>query len=445
MNSGATLTLDDTTAISGGTITIDTGGKLVMDGTGLGDTISGSIIDVSGTLTMSGTDQILGGSIVIDGKLNADGTDTISGTTITVDSGGLLNTNGTVTLGDDTVTNDQAAGIVVSGGSLTLNSGTTITNTLTANSIVIDSGATLTLDDTTAISGGTITIDTGGKLVMDGTGLGDTISGSIIDVSGTLTMSGTDQILGGSIVIDGKLNADGTDTISGTTITVDSGGLLNTNGTVTLGDDTVTNDQAAGIVVSGGSLTLNSGTTITNTLTADSIVVDSGATLTLDNTTAISGGTITIDTGGKLDVLGSGNSIGSATIANTGIIDVGNGVTAAALTLSGDQVTDSGSITVQGEATLTLTATTISGTGSMTIDTGAMVIGSGVIGGSQLTLINDGIIEALGGTLEIVPSLTGTGELEIGNLATLQLDGSDAAEQITFLGNTGRPVRAQVL
>ncbi len=137
-----------------------------------------------------------------------------------------------------------------------------------------NSGATLTLDDTTAISGGTITIDTGGKLVMDGTGLGDTISGSIIDVSGTLTMSGTDQILGGSIVIDGKLNADGTDTISGTTITVDSGGLLNTDGTVTLGDDTVTNDQAAGIVVSGGSLTLNSGTTITNTLTADSIVVE---------------------------------------------------------------------------------------------------------------------------------------------------------------------------
>ena len=84
---------------------------------------------------MSGTDQILGGSIVIDGKLNADGTDTISGTTITVDSGGLLNTDGTVTLGDDTVTNDQAAGIVVSGGSLTLNSGTTITNTLTANSM----------------------------------------------------------------------------------------------------------------------------------------------------------------------------------------------------------------------------------------------------------------------------------------------------------------------
>ena len=212
--SGTTLTLDDTSKIFGGTITVDGGGKLVMDGSGLGDTISGSAItvDASGMLNMTGIDTISGGSLLVYGTLKADGTaDAIADSSnVTIESGGLLNISGSLTLSDDTVTNDQAQGIVVSGGSLTLNSGTTITNSATADSIIVDFGTTLTLDDTSAIFGGAITVDGGGKLVMDGSGLGDTISGSAItvDASGALNMTGIDTISGGSITIEFRRHAD---------------------------------------------------------------------------------------------------------------------------------------------------------------------------------------------------------------------------------------------
>ena len=51
---------------------------------------------------------------------------------------------------------------------------------------------------------------------------------------------------------------------------------------------------------------------------------------------------------------------------------------------------------------------------------------------------NDGgTLEATnGGTLEIVSDISGSGQLKIGDLSTLQLDGSDNGEAITFLGNT---------
>ena len=51
---------------------------------------------------------------------------------------------------------------------MTLNSGTSITNLATADSITVDCGATLTLDDTSKIVGGTITVDSGGTLTMAG-------------------------------------------------------------------------------------------------------------------------------------------------------------------------------------------------------------------------------------------------------------------------------------
>ncbi len=129
MKNGARLILDDTSKISGGTITVDSGGTLTMAGSSSGDLIAGSTVDVSGTLNMTGIDTISGGSLSISGTLNADGSsDTIEdSSSVTIASGGTLNVSGSLTLTDDTVTNDQA--IVVESGSLTLKvSGTAITN-----------------------------------------------------------------------------------------------------------------------------------------------------------------------------------------------------------------------------------------------------------------------------------------------------------------------------
>ena len=189
---------------------------------GDGDTISGSAItvDASGMLNMTATDTISGGSLLVYGTLNADGTaDTIADSSnVTVDVRGLLNVNGSLTLTADTVSNDQAQGIVVSGGSLTLNSGTTITNTVTADTITVDwrhADARRHHRDLRRHHHRRL----GGTLTMAGTA--DAISGAILDNSGTF-------------------NANGTDTLTA---------------------DTVSNSHA---MVVSGSLTLNSGTTITN-------------------------------------------------------------------------------------------------------------------------------------------------------------------------------------
>src|SRR6202034_3980677 len=158
--------------------------------------------------------------------------DVISGAIL--DNSGTFNANGT----DDTLTADTVSNshdMVVS-GALTLNSGTSITNAASGDTITVDSGAKLTLDDTSLISGGTITVDSGGTLTMAGSG--DVISGAILDNSGTFNANGTDD---------------------------------------TLTADTVSNSHD---MVVSGALTLNSGTSITNAASGDTITVDSGAKLT---------------------------------------------------------------------------------------------------------------------------------------------------------------------
>ena len=108
MKNGARLILDDTSKISSGTITVDSGGTLTMAGSSSGDLIAGSTVDVSGTLNMTGIDPISGGSLSISGTLNADGSsDTIEDSSSIIASGGTLNVSGSLTLTDDTVTNDR--------------------------------------------------------------------------------------------------------------------------------------------------------------------------------------------------------------------------------------------------------------------------------------------------------------------------------------------------
>ena len=75
-------------------------------------------------------------------------------------------------------------------GSLTLNSGSSITNLATADTHHGRRRRQLTLDDTSKIVGGTITVDSGGTLTMAGTA--DLISGAILDNSGTVNANGTD-------------------------------------------------------------------------------------------------------------------------------------------------------------------------------------------------------------------------------------------------------------
>ena len=298
-------------SLNGGRVTVESGAKLTLDdttvsGTTITDTDATSIIQVhdGDTLTLIDGAVISGGTLTLASGATLDIED--AGTpAATLDGVAVTNVGATIEVGQtSTATLLVDDGTSISGGTLTIGAsgftgtldvekggnaaapygatldGVTVTDYAASDGITVGatSTATLTLEGDTSIFGGTITVDGGGTLVMDGSGLGDTISGSAItvDASGMLNMTGIDTISGGSLLVYGTLKADGTaDAIADSSnVTIEFGGLLNISGSLTLSDDTVTNDQAQGIVVSGGSLTLNSGTTITNSATADSIIVD---------------------------------------------------------------------------------------------------------------------------------------------------------------------------
>ena len=99
----------------------------------------------------------------------------------------------------------------------------------------------LTLDDTSSISGGTVTVAAStGKLTLNGT---SGISGGELNNAGTVTTTGTDTI--------------GTETITS------SDAINVTGGTLTLDATTVPNNGAV-TVSDGAALVAKNGTTITN-------------------------------------------------------------------------------------------------------------------------------------------------------------------------------------
>ncbi len=160
--------------------------------------------------------------------------------------------------------------------SITTASGATLDGLLvhddnTTDGIDVASGAVLTLDDATVISGGTLTVEGTGKLLIAaGSGQdaapnrGATIESDTLTNAGTIEVSGTLTLLsdtvdnsGGLVTIDagGVLAMTGADTISGGTVTVSSGGQLIASGS----SDTI-EDSASVTIDSGGLLAVSGGT-----------------------------------------------------------------------------------------------------------------------------------------------------------------------------------------
>ncbi len=247
-------------------ITVDSGATLVLSDTHIFDaTVSGTVnvpADSSiQTISSSLAATVAAGSTFTLTDENVTGTIDDQGTVLITPSvppsGGVIFDN--VIVDDDTTATGGLAGIVVSGAVLTLEGGTQIQGGGPPDNLT---SGTMTVENT---AGSELLVTSGGA-TLDGVAL--TNGGSGIVVSGaTLTLNDKTVISGSTLTVE---NTGGSELV----VTAGSGTDGATSGGATLGDDTVTNDQAAGIVVSGGSLTLNSGTTITNTLTADFIVVE---------------------------------------------------------------------------------------------------------------------------------------------------------------------------
>jgi hypothetical protein len=266
---------------SGGTLILDTGNAIVNSDTLMAAT--GATLQIDDNAITNTGNILVDGTLAVDVStltLNGTGTVTLAGGTIAGSAGGETLDNagntisGTGTIGDGSghLALDNASGTIeASGGTLILDTGTTITN---AGTLEAATGATLQIDDNA--------ITNTGNILVDGT--------LAVDVS-TLTLNGT-----------------GTVTLAGGTIAGSAGGETLDNagntisGTGTIGDGSghLALDKASGTIeASGGTLILDTGTTITN---AGTLEAATGAYLKIDDPITGTSGSATIGTGATLEL-----------------------------------------------------------------------------------------------------------------------------------------------
>ncbi|MCP0330629.1 fibronectin-binding autotransporter adhesin ShdA [Salmonella enterica subsp. enterica serovar Mbandaka] len=244
---------------------------------------------------------------------------------------------------------------------------------------VIDGGI-LAAKDAASIGTGDVTIAESATLALSQGTLDNNVTGE-----GQIVKSGSDEL-----IVTGDNNYSGGTTITGGTLTADHADSLGT-----------------GAIANSGVLQVGEGE-LENTLSGAGSLVKTGTgelTLSGDNsysgTTTITGGTLTAD---------HADSLGTGTIANSGVLQVGEGELENTLSGSGSLVkTGTGELTLSGDNTYS-GGTTITG-GPLTADH-ADSLGSGDIDNNGVLQVGEGELKnTLSGTGSLVK--IGTGELTL--------------------------------
>ncbi|EBC9184068.1 fibronectin-binding autotransporter adhesin ShdA [Salmonella enterica] len=387
--------------------------------------------------------------------------------------GGILAAKDAAALGTGDVTIAESATLALSQG--------TLDNNVTGGGQIVKSGndelivtGANNYSGGTTISGGTLTADHADSLGsgdIDNSGeLENTLfgSGSLVKTgTGELTLSGDNTYSGGTTISDGTLTADHADSLgtgavaNSGVLQVGEGELENTlsgsgslvktgTGKLTLGGD---NSYSGGTTITGGTLTAdhadslgtgaiaNSGVfkvgegELKNTLSGSGSLVKTGTgELTLSGDNSYSGGTTII--GGTLTA-DHADSLGTGAVANSGVLQVGEGELENTLSGSGSLVkTGTGELTLSGDNTYS-GGTTITG-GTLMADH-ADSLGTGAIANSGVLQVGEGELEnMLSGSGSLVK--TGTGELTLSgdnsySGATTITDGTLIAANVNALGS----------
>ena len=434
-----TLTLQNqtkgTVEAIGGILTVDTGANAVTN-KGLMEAVGGMLIlretvdgTNGGTVSALNNGGSVSGVVLLDGGTLRGGTftsdlkDPASALEVTANGGTLDGTAGTVTIA-------SGAQAVVSG-----------TLTMTAKGMIANSG-TIGVDGNpyagvaTLRVSGAVTLDGGGMVSMVDTS--GNAAGSTQAIAGAASSSSLDNIdnlisgygsLGaGTLTLTNEVK--GTIKAIGGVLTVDTGANTATNkglmeaigGTLQLATNvansgTILAGAAGGVVVaaavantglaeaaSGGTLTVQG----TVDGTASSVKVLAGGTLVLDGG-LLSGGTLTNAATGVVDVTTNGGTLTNLAIVNAGSLNViGNPYAGTAVAHIGGTVTLSGGGAVTlFDASGNFASSTQVVTGTKSSDTldnvDNLISGYGQLGGGVLTLINEakGTIEATGGLLVV--------------------------------------------
>ncbi len=318
----------------------------------------------------------------------------------------------------------------------------------------VDAGSTFTvtseLDETTATSnwnGSKLTKQGDGTLILSNTGndYGDTeIDGGIlaakdaaslgtgdVTIAENATLALSQGTLDNNVTGGGQIVKSGSDELIVTGDNTYSGGTTITGGTLTADH---ADSLGSGDIDNSGVLKVGEGD-LENTLSGSGSLVKTGTgELTLSGGNDYSGGTTII--GGTLTA-DHADSLGTGAVANSGVLQVGEGELENTLSGSGSLVkTGTGELTLSGDNTYS-GGTTIAG-GTLTADH-ADSLGTGAIANSGVLQVGEGELEnTLSGSGSLVK--TGTGELTLSgdnsySGATTITDGTLIAANVNALGS----------
>ncbi|KNM47296.1 AIDA autotransporter [Salmonella enterica subsp. enterica serovar Berta] len=456
-----TLSLDDTSQWN--MTDPSTVGNLTNDGDitlGNASGSTGTLLTVDNTLTLQDNSQInatldtansapiiKAANVTLDGTLNLSSTATFVAPETDEHFGSitLIDSQSAITTDFDSVTLDADTSAMPD--YLTINAGVDANDNTNyelstglswyagANSaraahgtFTVDAGSTFTvtseLDETTATSnwnGSKLTKQGDGTLILSNTGndYGDTeIDGGIlaakdaaalgtgdVTIAESATLALSQGTLDNNVTGGGQIVKSGSDELIVTGDNNYSGGTTITGGTLTADH---ADSLGTGAVANSGVLQVGEGE-LENTLSGSGSLVKTGTgelTLSGDNTysggTTITGGTLTAD---------HADSLGSDDIDNSGVLQVGEGDLENTLSGSGSLVkTGTGELTLSGDNGYSGGTTIIGGT--LTADH-ADSLGTGAVANSGVLQVGEGELEnTLSGSGSLVK--TGTGELTLG-------------------------------
>ncbi|WP_072144207.1 fibronectin-binding autotransporter adhesin ShdA [Salmonella enterica] len=267
-------------------------------------------------------------------------------------------------------------------------------------------GGILAAKDATSLGTGDVTIAENATLALSQGTLDNNVTGE-----GQIVKSGSDEL-----IVTGDNNYSGGTTISGGTLTVDHADSL-----------------GSGDIDNSGVLKVGEGE-LENTLSGSGSLVKTGSgELTLSGDNDYSGGTIISD--GTL-IADNADSLGTGAVANSGVLQVGEGELENTLSGSGSLVkTGTGELTLSGDNSYS-GGTTITD-GMLTADH-ADSLGTGAVANSGVLQVGEGELEnTLSGSGSLVK--TGTGELTLSgdnsySGTTTITDGTLIAANVNALG-----------
>ncbi|MHJ58224.1 fibronectin-binding autotransporter adhesin ShdA [Salmonella enterica] len=482
-----TLSLDDTSQWN--MTDPSTVGNLTNDGDitlGNASGSTGTLLTVDNTLTLQDNSQInatldtansapiiKAANVTLDGTLNLSSTATFVAPETDEHFGSitLIDSQSAITTDFDSVTLDADTSAMPD--YLTINAGVDANDNTNyelstglswyagANSaraahgtFTVDAGSTFTvtseLDETTATSnwnGSKLTKQGDGTLILSNTGndYGDTeIDGGILAAkdaaalgTGDVTIAESATLALSQGTLDNNVTGEGQIVKSGSDELIVTGDNTYSGGT-TISGGTLTADHAdslgTGAVANSGVLQVGEGE-LENTLSGSGSLVKTGTgELTLSGGNDYSGGTTII--GGTLTA-DHADSLGTGAVANSGVLQVGEGELENTLSGSGSLVkTGTGELTLSGDNSYSGGTTIIGGT--LTADH-ADSLGTGAVANSGVLQVGEGELEnTLSGSGSLVK--TGTGELTLSgdnsySGDTTIADGTLIAANVNALGS----------